>query len=160
MKEELEKKLFDKYPEIFVQKDLPMTQTCMCWGISCGDGWYNIIDNLCSMIMNHNRNLNRSIEYDIEKGKATEADLVPVIQATQVKEKFGGLRFYTNSTDEYVEGLVGMAEAMSECTCEECGNIGSQNENGWIVTLCDPCRMERDKKRSNEWKNAKSEEKC
>ena len=151
MKEELEKKLYDKYPEIFRQKDLPMTQTCMCWGISCGDGWYNILDNLCSMIMAHNKNLNWKIKYDIEKGKATEADLVPVIQATQVKEKFGGLRFYTNSTDDYVEGLVGMAEAMSECTCEECGNPGKQNDHGWIRTLCDPCRKEYDAIRSAKW---------
>jgi hypothetical protein len=151
MKEELEKKLFDKYPKIFGQKDLPMTQTCMCWGIECGDGWYTIIDALCARIMGYNKSLNWKIEDDIEKGLATEADLIPVIQATQVKEKYGGLRFYTNSTDEYIEGLVSMAEAMSSRTCEECGNPGKQNNDGWITTLCDSCRKEYDAIRSAKW---------
>ena len=31
MKKELQEKLFTKYPKIFVQKDLPKDQTCMCW---------------------------------------------------------------------------------------------------------------------------------
>jgi len=151
MKEELEKKLFEKYPEIFVQKDLPMSQTCMCWGIECGDGWYNIIDALCGRIMGYNRNLNWKIQRDIEDGKAKESDLIPVIQATQVKEKFGGLRFYTNSTDEYIYGLISMAEGMSARTCEHCGNPGKQNNEGWIITLCDPCRKEYDAVRSAQW---------
>ena len=50
MRKELEDKLFNKYPEIFKQKDLPARETCMCWGITCGDGWYDIIDNLCKLI--------------------------------------------------------------------------------------------------------------
>ena len=38
MKAELQNKLFEKYPKIFGQKDLPMTQTAMCWGIDCEIG--------------------------------------------------------------------------------------------------------------------------
>ena len=43
MKKELQDKLFEKYPKLYRQKDLDKTQTAMCWGISCGSGWYNII---------------------------------------------------------------------------------------------------------------------
>jgi len=50
MTEELQNKLYAKYPKIFAEKDLPMTQTCMNWGICCGDGWYWLIDQLCSSL--------------------------------------------------------------------------------------------------------------
>ena len=39
MNAELQNKLFENYPEIFKQKDLPATDTAMCWGICCGDGY-------------------------------------------------------------------------------------------------------------------------
>lgn len=64
------------------------------------------------------------------------------VVAVQVKEKFGGLRFYYSGGDEYVDGLVAMAEALSYVTCEQCGKVGKPNEIGWIVTLCDDCRKE------------------
>ena len=32
MKQELEEKLYTKYPKLFKERGLPMTQTCMCWG--------------------------------------------------------------------------------------------------------------------------------
>ena len=60
--------------------------------------------------------------------------------AVQVKEKFGGLRFYYSGGDEYIDGLVAMAEAMSCVTCERCGEVGKQNQKGWIETLCYDCR--------------------
>ena len=30
-----------------------MSQTCMCWGFAHGDGWFNIINALCSNIEHH-----------------------------------------------------------------------------------------------------------
>jgi len=48
MKQELQNKLFEKYPLIFQDKDKSMQETCMCWGIDCGDGWYWLLDKLCS----------------------------------------------------------------------------------------------------------------
>lgn len=53
MREELDKKLVEKYPKIFVNRYKPMTETCMYWGFECGDGWYNIIDQLCGNIQHH-----------------------------------------------------------------------------------------------------------
>lgn len=147
MRKDPQQELYSKYPKIFRQKDLPMNQTAMCWGISCGSGWYTIIDELCSSIENHIQNENWSINYKKEKGELPpDAPNFPQIEATQVKEKFGGLRFYVNYYDDYIRGLIDMAESISLRTCEDCGNPGKQNEEGWIVTLCDPCREEYDKR--------------
>lgn len=76
MKEELQNKLYEKYPEIFGDRTKPMTETCMCWGITTDDGWYHIIDNLCEDLMRIQE------EYDV------------ITIADQVKEKYGSLRFY------------------------------------------------------------------
>lgn len=55
----------------------------------------------------------------------------------QVKEKFGGLRFYHVNGDEFVMGAVALAERMSYTICEECGNAGRRRGGGWVRTLCD-----------------------
>ena len=50
MKTELQEQLYKDYPDLFQESKLDMTQTCMCWGIECGDGWEPIIRNMCKMI--------------------------------------------------------------------------------------------------------------
>jgi hypothetical protein len=61
---------------------------------------------------------------------------MPHVRATQVKEKFGGLRFYVSGADEYVHGAISMAESMSYRTCEVCGSPGKVYRDGWFTTLC------------------------
>ena len=68
---------------------------------------------------------------------------MPFCTASQVKEKFGGLRFYTNGYTDVIQGMISMAESMSYRTCEVCGNPGRSNNYGWISTLCDTHRLER-----------------
>ena len=135
MKAELQQQLYEKYPNIFRQKDLDKTVTAMCWGISCGDGWYDLIDNLCENIQNRVMNVNRN--------KPEEEHLV--CEAVQVKEKFGGLCFYTYGGDDYIDGLVSMAESMSYYICTECSNPSEKQDNnrGWIYTLCKKCKDSR-----------------
>jgi hypothetical protein len=64
--------------------------------------------------------------------------------AHQVKEKFGGLRFYYGGNgDPYIDGLVRMAENVASYTCEQCGSTDKtvdRNSGGWIITLCKKCR--------------------
>jgi hypothetical protein len=90
----------------------------MSFGITCGDGWYDIIDRLCARV------------------ELLDPDAVLV----QVKEKFGGLRFYLNATkNEQVWEEIGKAERSSMETCENCGKPaahGSDKETGWIWTVC------------------------
>ena len=53
MREELDKKLCEDFPKMFVNRHKSMKETCMCWGFDHGDGWYNIIRALCSNIQHH-----------------------------------------------------------------------------------------------------------
>ena len=66
----------------------------------------------------------------------------PTVEAIQVKEKFGGLRFYITGGSEEIHNLIDAAEDLSFETCEDCGtkeNV-TVNKVGWIATLCDKCR--------------------
>ena len=53
MKQELDALLCQKYPYMFQDRDGPIHKTCMCWGFAHGDGWFNILDMLCSGIQAH-----------------------------------------------------------------------------------------------------------
>ena len=117
MRKELQDRLYEKYPEIFKDKDGNPQETLMCFGISCGDGWYFLINNLCESIKNYVDWKNRIAKP--EEGK----DKISVV-AEQVKEKYGSLRFYVRGSDDYVNGLIGMAESISKNTCEYTGNFG------------------------------------
>jgi hypothetical protein len=64
-------------------------------------------------------------------------DAIPQVVASQIKEKFGTLRFYYNGGDEFIRGVVSMAEAMTATTCETCGSPGILRGQGYIYTACD-----------------------
>lgn len=53
MRQELDTALCAKYPKMFVNRNKSMQETCMCWGFECGEGWYNIINQLCGNIQRH-----------------------------------------------------------------------------------------------------------
>jgi len=88
------------------------------YGITCGNGWYNLINELCVNL--------ESLNF---KGKVL-----------QIKEKFGGLRFYCSSglTEEQYKVIL-EAEEKSYTICECCGKPGKlrKGNNIWIRTLCD-----------------------
>lgn len=46
MKKELQDRLFADFPHLYGDHNKPMTESCMCWGIDCDDGWYKIIREL------------------------------------------------------------------------------------------------------------------
>lgn len=139
MKEDLDTKLVEKYPLIFADRHADMKITAMCWGFEHGDGWYNIIDQLCACVQSHIdwRNEQRESLLKSNPYNFSIPDEVPQVVAKQVKEKFGELRFYYIGGDDEIEGMVRMAEAMSMVTCEVCGSPGEQRYGGWIRTLCD-----------------------
>jgi len=134
MDEEFAKKLYDDYPKIFIQKDLPMTQTAMCWGIAVGNGWYWLLHNLCGTIQSY-----------------IDANKKPQLEAVQVKEKFGGLRFYADNGDELIRGMIWLAESMSYHICESCGTTEDVGvgKSRWISTLCTTCRTKAEKLRED-----------
>lgn len=169
-------RLNEKYPYAF--------HNVYC-GISIGDGWFHIIENLVSQILSHvnwkrntrarqllqNRAYKRGREavlafltdgkepnmWDedradeiMEKGLIEPCNTVNHIRVHQIKEKFGGLRFYYDGGDEYVRGLVSMAESWAAYTCETCGERGKHRGGGWIRTLCDKHEEEYQQRRAED----------
>lgn len=161
MNAELQNKLYEKYPKIFEQKRPSNDTNSDVLGISCGDGWYNIIDNLCNEIQQlvdrPHENIARYkiiVSQELEKGegadmlwietcresiKREESKVMDQVVATQVKEKFGSLRFYVNGGNDTTDSLISFAESMSFCTCESCGRPGQPSDGGWIYVRCDDC---------------------
>jgi hypothetical protein len=105
-----------KYPKILTEGHL---------GLCVGPGWYPILDALCNQIQTYINWKNR------------DGEVVSQVEVSQIKEKFGGLRFYYDGGDDFVDALVRMAEAWAENTCEVCGAPGEARGGGWIKTLCD-----------------------
>jgi hypothetical protein len=139
MKQELDNQLCEKYPKIFADRHKPMTETAMCWGLEIGDGWYKILDSLCNQIQHY-------VDWKQEqKDKHGRGQGCSQVIATQVKEKFGGLRFYYEGGDDYIRGLVSMAESWAENTCETCGHPGKLKGRGWLYTACDEHTKPNDK---------------
>lgn len=60
----------------------------------------------------------------------------PEVKIDQIKEKFGGLRFYYSGGNEQISGMVYMAEHLCSKTCEVSGEEGSLcSRGGWVKTL-------------------------
>ncbi len=130
MNEKLDELLCQRYPKMMVNREKSMMETCMCWGFECGDGWFNILDQLMGNIQHH-------IDWKNKNG-----EVVHQVTLNQVKEKFGTLRFYYSGGDDYIDGMVTLAECMSGVTCEDCGSPGTQNQGGWIKTTCSAHKVE------------------
>jgi len=114
MNKENDEKLFKRFK--FFRPDLPITDSLMAFGFECGDGWFNLIWDLCE-----------KIEPLVDKD----------FNVFQVKEKFGGLRFYVSSTTDEVFNLIEEAEGKSYKICEKCGKPSKViNKNGWLTTKC------------------------
>lgn len=121
MSPHLDTLLCERYPPLFTQRHLPVTQTTMCWGFSCGDGWFALIDQLCA-----------DLQACVDAGRIRQ----PV--AVQVKEKFAELRFYLSNTSEVAERPVEDATHRSRTICETCGQPGVLRvSNHWYRTRCD-----------------------
>ncbi len=113
-------------------RDFPLLYA-WCWGFECGDGWELLL-----------RRLSEKLEPMIRKWidcSAREADLNSCPRASQVKEKFGTLRFYiTNGTDA-MYAAIREAEEESSRTCEDCGAPATTfSHRGWLRTTCEVCR--------------------
>jgi len=138
MKEELDKKLCEAFPNLYKDRDAPMNATAMCWGFP-DDGWFDLLWE-CS----------EKIEAEILK---MPEDQRGSYRASQVKEKFGTLRFYMTSETDAMEEAIRVAEEKSAVTCEVCGGPGNRDRDaGWIKTLCDSCDSARNKEREETMK--------
>lgn len=98
-------------------------------GVECSAGWAALYEPLIALV---------------EKKGGT---------VLQVKEKFGGLRFYYTAPEvgpdqvDVVEQAVQLAEKASWHICEECGEPAKSRDGGWIRTLCSLCHQDRETQR-------------
>jgi hypothetical protein len=132
------KKMEERFPKMFADR---------YGGFAVGAGWWPILEALCANIQQHTDWANR------------ESETVPQVVVEQIKEKFGGLRFYYQGGDEQVHGMVRMAEAWAANCCEECCAPGIRRNGGWIRTLCDQHEAEHQERlRTREMKSSGFEE--
>lgn len=155
MRDDLEKQLCEIDP-VFMQEYIKCQKgeasemtTCMYWGVSTGDGWFNVIRMLFEEISQLNQ-VAASNNYQIV--------------AKQIKEKFGGLRVYFSvdpidpklpvipSVKDYlyriVNNCIRAAEDRAFHTCEFCGKEEDYKEslittNGYISRICAKCYDEK-----------------
>ena len=142
----------------YLVKHFPWIEPTDGYGIGVGDGWFDLLVTLCenidsaikfenSCIMNYNSKSDEEKKEWIWTPNDKPFEF-PIVD--QIKEKFGGLRFYarTPSGTRYeFRGMIQMAEAMSFRICEDCGNKGEMRDGSWKRTLCNLCHMNRQTKR-------------
>jgi len=159
-----DKYLVTKYQPLYRDRFGDMKTTAMCWGFEIQSGWFDIIDTLSYQLCSdwlyqkerydavkgrvgelkypdepHWKNVNEPVTQemidDARRLMDEEAEKIPVV--SQVKEKFGGLRFYVYGATDEQYGMIRLAEAMSYKVCEVCGSRGKPNrDGGWISTRC------------------------
>jgi hypothetical protein len=78
----------------------------------------------------------------------------PNYEVDQLKEKFGGLRVYLRYHHLACEKLIMEATRLSHETCEECGEPGETAGPGWIKTLCELHRIQRNADPAKRWENS------
>ena len=157
MRDELELKLAEEFPFMQQKKTLQEQKTegrisdlYSAFGCEVGDGWYELLHDMCSEIMEAYQKAGEPVNLVVD----------------QVKEKFGTLRFYyhfegqpqalhafdflggpslrfrqeESSLQKEIADAVRKAERRSEAVCETCGKPGTLREDlRWILTLCDDC---------------------
>lgn len=94
-----------KYPLLFRRYSLPMSQTCMCWGLQIRKGWYPLMDELCQVLQSKIDN------HELEQ-----------VEFEEIKEKFGSLRITTIPYNKEVDKLIRQTKNKAHNTCELCGN--------------------------------------
>ena len=110
-----EKYCYNLYPEMLQGLMQTPIQSSLAFGFEVGPGWHPLLLSLF-------------------------ASLPPETRILQVKEKFGGLRVYADTTKKG-QALLEQAETESYSTCEHCGATENVSTEGrWLKTLCKACR--------------------
>ena len=87
------------------------------------DGWRKSFgEKMCSEIMN----------------ELIAEDFVNEYRIIQIKEKYGGLRWYSNGS-KAIDDIIRKYEGISFRTCIQCGEPATRMTTGWISPYCDNC---------------------
>ena len=108
------------------------------FGAECGEGWKCLYEPIIEWIE----------KYNINKDKEQQ------IEIHQIKEKFGGLRFYCNFYTDELKEMIRNAEQESFRVCEFCGtkeNVG-HTISSWYTTCCEKCVIDLSVKNKKEYR--------
>lgn len=108
--------LKEKYPKIFEN---------IHWAnYGFPETWTDLIDNLCKEIQDY-----CDLHDDFQ------------VRCVQVKEKFGGLRFYVEESDSGIDEIIRKYEKQSIKMCQQCGCTDKEVfvVGSWIKYWCQPC---------------------
>ena len=122
MREELERRLVERWPTWF-NVEGNIRETLMPRGFTHGDGWFDLVWRLCERLE--------------PVVAAAETETAHPFQVLQVKEKFGGLRFYTSYNNDAIYALIEAAEMESLHACEICGRPGKRCGASSFQITCD-----------------------
>lgn len=118
-------KFYSAFPRLYSGKEKSQQESSMSWGFQCGDGWFDLIWKLSS---------------DIEAAARKEGidpDGSDWPEATNVKQKFGMLRFYVDNGSEEMRSMIDEACGESKRICEICGKPGALSGRNPVATLCE-----------------------
>lgn len=105
---------------IKIDPDPTLKNNLMAFGRECDSGWDKLIDELIEELN----------------------ELPDDIEVLQIKEKYGGLRFYVNGASDKAFDIISRYENYSYHVCECCGDFYTAKlrvKNGWYKTLCNKC---------------------
>lgn len=115
MNQENSEYLVKNFPNLYRDYGGDPKETLMAFGFEVGDGWFGLLKRLS------------------EK-------LEPMgVVAMQVKEKYGGLRFYLKGGSNEAYDVIDEAELESYKICEVCSAPGAIRDGGWVRVRCDEC---------------------
>jgi abortive infection bacteriophage resistance protein len=127
-------RLIAKYPVVFKHRDKTTYY-------DLPNGWYELVDNLCAKL---------SCLLEEELKTTPDTSDAPLFYVFQIKEKFGGLRFYFTMNTEnenlykQVQTLIDIAEDSSYSLCQETGTVGTLcKKNSHYQTYCPQVCAER-----------------
>lgn len=125
---DFDKKICERFPEFFVNRDKTMQESCMYWGFEMGPGWRPVLWELCEKLEVLTKPYNLILHFD------------------QIKEKYGSLRAYysiQNLKPEYklVDDMISDLVNEYEDKCNHiCAISGKYYEDKigdrWIYDIC------------------------
>lgn len=138
MNENNTKTIIERCPNLYssvedekTKRDNKQMYHSIAYGFECGDGWFNLILELSEKL--------EAIISSLPEDKRSN------FKVSQVKEKFGTLRFYMFAETDEMSDLISEAEKKSGKICEKCGSESLVFSNGgWIVNMCKNCFIKHD----------------
>lgn len=89
MYSQLTRRLCTDFPNLYSGHTKTPTESSMCWGFECGDGWYQLLRALSENLVTH-----------LEKNPELKFEI------TQIKSKDHSLRIHYQGGDKIIAGLI------------------------------------------------------